>query len=207
MRARGSKIPPRGPCSAADNTGARLERAKGSAVCVCVHVCISDHFPRASAISPRSRFSEAARCRHVPSDQPRMPIQRSGPQLATAQSPQAAQRAWSAKSSRASGGRSGSCPCWLSESGCSRDCASRACTTVCLPEHWNAPPGNHQNLSISGHNEIWERPRADVPRKVPNISLEFNKSTDTTERPQQCARRPPLRGPREFKFFYSTSPS
>ena len=170
---------------------------------VCVHVCLSDHFPRAAAISPRCRFSEAARNWRVPSDQPRMPIQRSGPQLATAQSAQAhaAQRAWSAKSSRASGGRSGSCPCCLWESGCSPDCASRACTTECLPEHWNALPGNHQNLSIPGHSELWERPRADVPRKVRNISLEFNKSTETTERPQQCGRRANailLRGPREF---------
>ena len=192
----------------------RLERAKGSAVCVCVCMCASaiiftcrsdqHKMPIQRSGPPRCRFSEAAPNWHVPSDQhqaarsgpprlPRMPIQRSGPQLATAHSAQAqpAQRAWSAKSSGASGGRSGSCPCCPWESGCPAECASRACTTECLPEHWNALPGNHQNLSIPGHSELWERPRAHVPGKVRNISLEFNKSTETTERPQQCGRRAP----------------
>ena len=43
--------------------------------------------------------------------------------------------------------------------------------------------GEHQNLSIPGQSELWERPGAHVPRKFPNISLEFKKSTETTERP------------------------
>ena len=43
--------------------------------------------------------------------------------------------------------------------------------------------GEHQNLSIQGQSELWERRGTDVPRKVPKISLEFKKSTSTTERP------------------------
>ena len=43
--------------------------------------------------------------------------------------------------------------------------------------------GEHQNLSIQGKSELWERPGADVPRRVPNICFEFKKSTATTERP------------------------
>ena len=43
--------------------------------------------------------------------------------------------------------------------------------------------GQHQNLSTPGQSELWEMPGADVPRKVPNISFEFKKSTATTERP------------------------
>ena len=51
--------------------------------------------------------------------------------------------------------------------------------------HWGAPRshiwellrprrvlvGQHQNLSIPGQSELWERPGADLPRKVRNISL------------------------------------
>ena len=43
--------------------------------------------------------------------------------------------------------------------------------------------GEHQNLSIQGKSELWERPGADVRRIVPNICFEFKKSTATTERP------------------------
>ena len=43
--------------------------------------------------------------------------------------------------------------------------------------------GEHQNLSIPGQSELWERPGAHVPRNFPNISLGFKKNTETTERP------------------------
>ena len=42
--------------------------------------------------------------------------------------------------------------------------------------------GEHQNLSIQGKSKLREWPRADVPRKVPNKSLDFRKRTATTKK-------------------------